>query len=82
MSAAEKEEEDILMNPGKIEENMRRKEEVKEARKQRLLDEELKQQKDKQLFEDGDRSIHKEIPPAKDRIGEFKRKSFGKLFQG
>ena len=33
MSAAEKEEEDILMNPGKIEEMLRKKEEVKEARK-------------------------------------------------
>lgn len=32
------------------------------------------------MYEDGERSIHKEIPPAKDRIGEFKRKSFGKLF--
>ena len=33
MTAAEKDDEDILMNPGKVEEIMRRKEEVKEARK-------------------------------------------------
>ena len=32
------------------------------------------------MYDDGERSIHKEIPPARERIGEFKRKSFGKLF--
>ena len=33
MSANEKDEEDMIMNPGKIEEIMKKKEEVKEARK-------------------------------------------------
>lgn len=32
------------------------------------------------MYDEHQRSIHKEIPPAKDRIGDFKRKSFGKLF--
>jgi hypothetical protein len=33
------------------------------------------------MFDIGERSVHKEIPPAKDRIEDYKRKSFGKLFQ-
>lgn len=33
------------------------------------------------MFEDKERTIHKDIIPAKDRIVEYKRKSFGKLFQ-
>ena len=38
--------------------------------------------KEKKMYDDGERSIHTEIPPAKDRISEYKRKSFGKLFSG
>ena len=68
------------MNPGKIEEMQKKKEEEKEARRTRLLDETLKLQKERRMYEEGERSIHQEIPPAKDRITEFKRKSFGKFF--
>jgi len=34
--------------------------------------------KEKKMYDDGERSIHTEIPPAKDRISEYRRKSFGK----
>ncbi len=36
--------------------------------------------KDKKMFDEGQRSMHRDIPPSKDRIEEYKRKSFGKLF--
>ena len=32
------------------------------------------------MFESGQRSVHQEIIPAKDRVAEYKRKSFGRLF--
>jgi len=32
------------------------------------------------MFDEGERTVHKEIPPSKDRIADYKRKSFGKLF--
>ena len=80
MTEAEKDEEDVFMNPGKIEEMERRKEEKKEMHRQRLLNEEIQLEKEKEMFDEGQRSIHREIPPAKDRINEYKRKSFGKLF--
>jgi hypothetical protein len=34
------------------------------------------------MYGEGERSVHTEIPPAKDRIADYKRKSFGKLFSG
>jgi len=33
------------------------------------------------MFEDKERTNHKDIIPAKDRIVDYKKKSFGKLFQ-
>ena len=33
-------------------------------------------------FEKGMRSIHYDIPPAKDRVTDYKRKCFGRLFTG
>ena len=36
--------------------------------------------KDKKMFGDGQRSVHQDIIPAKDRITDYKRKSFGRLF--
>ena len=37
-------------------------------------------QKEKKLFDDGQRTVHPDIIPAKDRIVEYKRKGFGRLF--
>ena len=33
-------------------------------------------------FETRERTVHKDIPPAKDRVIDYKRKSFGRLFNG
>lgn len=32
------------------------------------------------MFDAGERTIHQDLPPAKDRIEEYSRKSFGQLF--
>jgi hypothetical protein len=32
------------------------------------------------MYDEGERSVHTDIPPARDRITDYKRKSFGKLF--
>jgi len=37
--------------------------------------------KERKMYDEGERSIHNQIPPAKNRITDYKRKSFGKLFQ-
>jgi hypothetical protein len=46
----------------------------------KLLNEDLVQAKEKKYFDEGERSTLKDIIPAKDRVDDYKRKSFGKLF--
>ncbi|CDW84410.1 UNKNOWN [Stylonychia lemnae] len=81
MSSQEKDEEEIFLNPGRIEEIQRRNEEKQTQKREKLLNENYIEQKQKKFFEDGERTVHQDILPAKDRIGEYKTKSFGKLFQ-
>eukprot|EP00347_Sterkiella_histriomuscorum_P008883 403343381 len=81
MSNQEKDEEEIFLNPGLIEQIQRIKEEKQEEKRNKLLDEELNEQKHKKLFDENERTVHKDILPARDRIEVYKRKSFGKLFQ-
>ena len=47
------------------------------------MDEELVEEKERKMYEIGERSIHKEIPPAKDRIRGYRRfaSGFGKMYQ-
>lgn len=45
-----------------------------------MLDENLTLLKHKKLFDEEERTVHKDLIPAKDRIEVYKRKSFGKLF--
>ena len=68
------------MNPGKIEEIQRRKETREIEKRNLLLNEERFEDKERKMYDDGERTIHRDIPPAKDRITDYKRKSFGKLF--
>jgi len=81
MTGAEKDEEEMFMNPGKIEEIQQRKEDNNKRMRDKLLNEQLQLSKEKKMFDEGQRTIHKDIPPSKDRIEEYKKKSFGKLFQ-
>lgn len=80
MTSSEKDEEELFLNPGKIEEIQKRKNEQQEDKRARLLNENVTMMKDRKMYEEGERSIHKDILPAKDRICDYKRKSFGKLF--
>jgi hypothetical protein len=56
------------MNPGKIEEIQRIKAEKAEAKRAKLMDQNFIEQKEKQFFDNEERTNHKDIIPAKDRI--------------
>lgn len=47
-----------------------------------LLDEEITAAKSRQRFDRCERSIHRDIAPAKDRVAGYKTKTFGRLFTG
>ncbi len=81
MSNQEKDEEEILLNPGMIEEIQKRKELKQEEKRGKLLDENLIAEKEKKMFDENERTNHKDIIPAKDRIVPYSRRSLGKLFQ-
>jgi hypothetical protein len=80
-SNADKEEEEMLLNPSKIEEIMLKKAEKKELKRQELLNENNRDEKDRKRYEVGERSIHHQIPPARDRVEEYKRKGLQKWQQ-
>lgn len=44
------------------------------------MNESLVVMKGKKMFDDGERTVHKDIAPAKSRIFNYQKKSFGKLF--
>jgi len=69
-----------LLNPSKIEDIQRIKEEKEIKKRNQLLDDDRFEQKDRKMYEIGERTIHGDIPPAKDRIIDYKRKNFGKLY--
>jgi hypothetical protein len=82
LSGQEKDEEEMLLNPGKIEELENRKREQQELKRMHLLDEEITAAKSRQRFDRCERSIHRDIAPAKDRVTGYKTKCFGRLFTG
>jgi hypothetical protein len=45
------------------------------------MDQSLTEMKHRKMFEEEERTEHKDIVPAKYRLTDFKRKSLGKLFQ-
>jgi len=68
LSGQEKDEEEMLLNPGKIEQLENRKREQQELKRMHLLDEEITAAKSRQRFDRCERSIHRDIAPAKDRV--------------
>lgn len=81
LSEQDKEEEDILTSPLKIEKAIQRKEQSTQQKRLNLLNQSLIVMKDRKMFDNEERTLHKDIPPAKTRIQTYKKKSFGKLFQ-
>lgn len=79
LSKEDKEEEEMFMNPHKIEEAMKRQEQQKQQKRLNLMNESFIEQKEKKIFDNEERTIHKDIPPAKDRIMSYKKKSLGRL---
>jgi len=82
LSGNEKEEEEMLLNPSKIAEIENRKKDQQELKRLDLLDEEKTAAKSRQRFDRCERSIHRDIAPAKDRVVGYKTKCFGRLFTG
>ena len=72
----------MLLNPSKIAEIEARKREQQQKKREELLDEENVIGKARKRFDGGERTILKDIAPAKDRVTEYKRKNFGRLFTG
>lgn len=74
ISIAEKMKEDEFMNPSKYAELEKQKEEEIRRKKARLMDDGYNNELQKGWFEHGERTIHKDIPPARERIEFYRRK--------
>ena len=73
----------MMLNPAKIEEIEQRKREKQDAKRAELENEDNIINKARERFDKKERSIHRDIPPAKDRVDEYKRKKcFGRLYNG
>ena len=53
-----------------------------EIKRSVLLDEANLVARNRSRFDHGQRTVHKDIIPAKDRVIDYKRKCFGRLFTG
>lgn len=58
MTGSEKDEEEMFLNPGKIEEIQRRKHDQQEQKRSKLMNENVTMMKDRKMFEEGERSVH------------------------
>lgn len=74
MSTDDKEEEEKFINPKKFEKIKALKDEELEKQKKLLEDEDNQKEETMRLFYTNERTEHKEIPPARDRITDFQRK--------
>ena len=70
----EKQEEDEFIHPEKYAEKEKKRQEEISRKKAKLRDEEYNMEVEKARFEAGERTIHKDIIPAKERIEWYKRK--------
>lgn len=68
LSGAEKDDEEMHLNPSKIEQIEQRRREKQEVLRQDILDEDRNMEIEKQRFDRGQRSVHRDIGPAKDRV--------------
>ena len=74
INSDEKQEEDEFMYPEKYAEKEKKRIEEINRKKEKLKDEEYNLEVEKARFEAGERTIHKDIIPAKERIEFYKRK--------
>jgi len=71
MSSEDKKEEEKFINPKKFEKIKALKDEELEKQKKLLEDEDQQKEEIMRLFYTRERTEHKEIPPARDRIADF-----------
>ena len=81
LTSGEIEEEDNFNNPDKVEAKKAEKEKYAEHVRKLYADPVYAQEQDMKYFEKEERTIHNEIPPAKDRLMSYKRKGFDKRFE-
>lgn len=74
MNNEEQQENDEFMNPEKYEEKEKLRQEEMKRKKSLLRDEEYNEMIQRGWFESGERTIHKDIIPAKERIEFYRRK--------
>lgn len=74
ISMEEKQNEDEFMHPEKYEEKEKKRKEELEVRRKMLQSQEYISKTEKGWFEAGERTIHKDLMPAKERIEFYKRK--------
>jgi hypothetical protein len=74
ITVSQKQEEDEFMNPDKYEKFEQDKQDIILRKKAKLQDESYNNQVQKGWFEAGERTIHKDIIPAKERIVGYKRR--------
>lgn len=74
ISITQKQKEDAFMHPDVHAEAERKKKEQEEMMKARLKDEAYNQEVQKGFFQAGERTIHKDIIPARERIEFYKRR--------
>ena len=80
-SQKDQDDDEMILNPGLIDEIQKRREEKNYVKRQRLMDQSLTDLKHKRMFEEEERTEHKDLPPAKFRLTDYKRNNLGKLFQ-
>lgn len=66
------------MNPGKLQELAQIKEQRCKVKRDQLMNESVNNIKLKKMFDNEERSEHRDILPAKYRLTDYKRKSVGK----
>ena len=81
LSTSEMEEEYNFHHPEKVEAIKAEKEKFAEHVRKLYADPVYANEQDMKYFEKEERTIHNEIPPAKDRLMSYKRKGFDKRFE-
>mmetsp|Transcript_39623 Transcript_39623/g.29264 ORF Transcript_39623/g.29264 Transcript_39623/m.29264 type:complete len:82 (-) Transcript_39623:216-461(-) len=80
LSKSDIEERDSVLSSGKIIASKITKKFLQKGKQMQLLDEDLQKKKAMKRFEEGERTLIRDIPPACDRISAYARKGFGKKY--
>eukprot|EP00347_Sterkiella_histriomuscorum_P017546 403348926 len=80
VASGNQEDKELFTDPARVQELTQLKEAKCNAKKQQLMNESLNIVKLKKMFDNEERTDHKDILPAKYRLTEYKRKNFNQIF--